>query len=97
MTDKNCLFCNSKCTVTDSQINDSYFYNCENCGKYFTEDYLENKLDHYNEYDKEVISNFLKNRDKNDFHKILTTEYLDEILKLHNEQVIKEVGKYLDS
>ena len=62
----------------------------------FTEDYLENKLDSYNEYDKEVISNFLKNRDKNDFHKILTTEYLDEILKSHKNNVIKEISDYLD-
>jgi len=92
----NCLFCNSKCTIADSQINDGHFYICENCGRYFTEDYLENKLDRYNEYDKEVISNFLKNRDRNDFHNILTVEYLDKILKSHKNNVIKEVSEYLD-
>lgn len=97
MTDRNCLFCNSICSIANSQFNDSYFYICENCGRYFTEDNLEKNLDNYNEYDKEVISNFLKSGDRTTFHKILTKEYLDEILKLHKEQVIKDVGEYLDS
>lgn len=92
-----CLFCGQDCIKEFSQLGGEYFYNCtNNCGKYFVEENFENNIDNFNEYDKEVISHFLKNRDKNDFHEILTKEYLDKILKLHREQLITEVGEYLD-
>lgn len=92
-----CLFCGQDCIKEFSQFGGEYFYNCTNhCGKYFAEESLENNIVNYNEYDKEVISNFLRNRSKNDFHEILTKEYLDKILESHKEQLIKDVGEYLD-
>lgn len=73
-----CLFCEGNSRIELSQKSDGLFYICNNCGRYFAEEKLETKLSEFTKEEKQKISNYLKNRKRNDFQEILTIELLKE-------------------